>query len=309
MRKIIRNTVLLMAMFAFSLGLLVNPTKANAASSSTKEILLLAKGLNEAQRTQVKNYYKGQNVPVDYVTIKDYKKYFDDGTSSDSELISSVYIKKTNSGGVKVKIRTPENITEIKDFQYESAAVTAGIENAEIEVIAIRPVTGEAALAGVIKAGQMTGSDVTEAQGRAGVNELKNVNDVIKNNSGVDAKKIVNAVNDAKKAITEEKAKNPNGEISINFIRDALNNSFNNNNISIGATSLDKLTATLKQFSDGVNSSNIEKYKSQLTDLANNIKNRIENLTPEQKSFARNILDAIASFFKAIFDAIRSIFN
>ena len=49
-------------------------------------------------------------------------------------MISSVMVQKTDKGtGVKVKIKTPENITLVTAEQYANAAITAGVTDAEIE--------------------------------------------------------------------------------------------------------------------------------------------------------------------------------
>ena len=66
--------------------------------------------------------------------------------------------KKTDKGtGVKVKIKTPENITLVTAEQYANAAITAGVTDAEIEVAAVSKVTGESALTGVYKAFEANG--------------------------------------------------------------------------------------------------------------------------------------------------------
>lgn len=307
MRKLIsRIIIMLLTITVISSFVVTKETKAQ--SMAPMEVLMLAKGLNASDQQKVKDYYKGKNVSIEYVTLADYKKYFDDSTSSESELISSVYIKNTSSGGVKVTIKTPENITEIRDFQYESAAITAGIDNAIIEVIAVRPVTGEAALAGVLKAAQAIGTEITDATGRTSVKELQDVNDVIKKNQSVNPRNIVDAVNETKKKIADEKSKNPNQDITVNFIKDSLVNSLNNNNINIDASSIDKLSATLKQFADGLNQDNIEKYKNQLTNIANQVKDRINNLSPEEKGIIQKILDFIAKIFMAIINWMKSLF-
>ena len=73
-------------------------------------------------------------------------------------MISSVMVQKTDKGtGVKVKIKTPENITLVTPEQYANAAITAGVTDVGIEVAAVSKVTGESALTGVYKAFEANG--------------------------------------------------------------------------------------------------------------------------------------------------------
>ena len=40
-------------------------------------------------------------------------------------------------GNVDVKIDTPDNITKVTSEQYQNAAITAGIKNAEIHIASV----------------------------------------------------------------------------------------------------------------------------------------------------------------------------
>ena len=51
---------------------------------------------------------------------------------------------------------TPENITEVTSDMYSNAMLTAGIEDATVEVAAPKKVTGHSALAGIYKAYEVT---------------------------------------------------------------------------------------------------------------------------------------------------------
>lgn len=44
-----------------------------------------------------------------------------------------------------MKIDTPDNITKVTSEQYQNAAITAGIKNAEIHIASVDQVTGEGA--------------------------------------------------------------------------------------------------------------------------------------------------------------------
>ena len=59
-----------------------------------------------------------------------------------------------------MKIDTPDNITKVTSEQYQNAAITAGIKNAEIHIASVDQVTGEGALAGIYKAYEEKGNNL-----------------------------------------------------------------------------------------------------------------------------------------------------
>lgn len=75
-------------------------------------------------------------------------KYLNDGSDGSTSVVSSTAIFP-NETGLKIELITPTNIEEITATTYENAALTAGAKDMTIKIAAIRPVTGEGALAGV----------------------------------------------------------------------------------------------------------------------------------------------------------------
>ena len=73
-------------------------------------------------------------------------------------MYSSAKITRVDAGkGLVIKIVTPENITKVTADMYANAALTAGVEDAIIEVAAPKPVTGHSALVGIYKAYEESG--------------------------------------------------------------------------------------------------------------------------------------------------------
>lgn len=98
-------------------------------------------------------------------------------TASDSDMISSVAVQKREKGyGVRIKVVTPDKITQITEAMYTNAAISAGVHDCQIMVAAPRPVTGESALAGVYKAFKIKGENFNSKQIQVSQNELKTVN-------------------------------------------------------------------------------------------------------------------------------------
>lgn len=74
------------------------------------------------------------------------------GFTNDWAVYSSVRMQTQAEGaGITVNIATPKNITKITAAQYENAALTAGITDAQLTVASAVPIDGSGALAGVYK--------------------------------------------------------------------------------------------------------------------------------------------------------------
>ena len=73
-------------------------------------------------------------------------------------MYSSAKITRQEAGkGLVIKIVTPDNITQVTNEMYANAMLTAGIEDAIVEVAAPKPVTGHSAFVGIYKAYEVSG--------------------------------------------------------------------------------------------------------------------------------------------------------
>ena len=93
-------------------------------------------------------------------------------------MISSVLVQRDNNSGVNVNIITPEDISVITEQQYINAAITAGVEDVNIEVASIRPVTGESALTGVYKALEVNGEELDQERMEVAQDELETTSEI-----------------------------------------------------------------------------------------------------------------------------------
>ena len=79
------------------------------------------------------------------------------------ELYSSVKIQKLGKNKpLEVNIVTPQNITKVTADMYRNAAVTLGLEHAQITVASPIQVTGESALAGIYYSLEKNGAKVSQ---------------------------------------------------------------------------------------------------------------------------------------------------
>ena len=84
-------------------------------------------------------------------------KYIKDGNSK-ARMYSSAKITRQEAGkGLVISIVTEDNITQVTADIYANAMLTAGIEDAIVEVAAPKKVTGHSALVGIYKAYEVTG--------------------------------------------------------------------------------------------------------------------------------------------------------
>ncbi|MEG0380972.1 MAG: DUF1002 domain-containing protein, partial [Kurthia sp.] len=90
------------------------------------------------------------------VTGQDIAKYIQDGDAR-ARLYSSAKITPADKGaGLVINIVTPDNITQVTSDMYSNAMMTAGIEDAKVDVAAPKAVSGHSALAGIYKAYEVT---------------------------------------------------------------------------------------------------------------------------------------------------------
>ncbi|WP_249663462.1 DUF1002 domain-containing protein, partial [Lysinibacillus fusiformis] len=76
------------------------------------------------------------------VSGEDLVKYINDSNSS-SRLYSSAKITRRDTGkGLVIEIVTPSNITQVTSEMYANAMLTAGIQDATVQVAATKAVTG-----------------------------------------------------------------------------------------------------------------------------------------------------------------------
>ena len=257
---------------------------------------------------------------VSYVDGSDLEKYLGYG-APDSNMISSVFVKRNNKKGVAVEIVTKDNITEITEGQYANAAITAGITSADILVASPRPVTGESALVGVYKSEELRGNDLDSDRTKLAQEELETVSDISNENEGkdkFDTEKLDTVVIEVKKKLADYKEETgetaSSDQIAI-YIKDALNNVnmgdiLSNNNIQVLVNYFESYQNTSAIDSAEVKE-NLTKLAGDITDKANKFykdnKESIDQVAQEAKD--SGLWEKIVEFFRSIFDSITEAFS
>lgn len=169
---------------------LATPAMATTLNFS-KPTYIYGAGLSQDEIRRTAEYLGIQslnNITMDKVTGAELDFYIGNPGSytSDYEMISSVVVAKAKEGtGLDVNITTPLNITQIKKYQYENACITAGINDVYVNVGAIRPVTGESALAGIYKALEVNNVSLDKNRMEVAQKELEITNKIIQNNTQI----------------------------------------------------------------------------------------------------------------------------
>ena len=240
---------------------------------------------------------------------EDLVTYLGYGSGNTASMISSVLVQKDNNSGVNVEILTPENITTITEQQYTNAAITAGVEDVNIEVASIRPVTGESALTGVYKALDVNGEELDQERMEVAQEELETTSNIATNEeldeeeSGrldgviVDIKQQLGDIKDR----TDELATRDEIEQIIN---DALAKYELQNVISI-----ENVNILVNYFENYQQTSAIdsEQVREQLNEFANNLGDQLGDAWQDAEE--SGLLDRIANFFKEIIQSIADLFR
>lgn len=229
------------------------------------------------------------------VTGQDLATYIEDGNPS-ARMFSSAKITRTEAGeGLVISIVTPDNITQVTNEMYANAMLTAGIENATVEVAAPAPVTGHSALVGIYKAYEATGEKLdTERTDVA--NEELSVATVLSEESGIDQDKVSELLTEIKKQIAEQ---NPATREEVEqIVTEQLSN------LQIELSEKDR--QLLIDLMDRIRQLDIDfsQWSTQLDDFSKTIQDQLNSIA-ENEGF----WNGVRKFFDDLIASIRSIFN
>lgn len=282
---------------AFSATFAVHtPDKVQAVSEMLEgPIVVYGGNLSDSQKEEVKRLLEvnSDEMTEMEVTGEDIAYYIDGDPNSN--MYSSVKITQKDEGhGIVVNIITADNITKVTSEMYSNALLTAGVENALVEVASPIPVTGHSALTGIYKAYDEGGAELNEDRMEVANEELSLSTELA--DKGISEEKVAELMTEIKKAIAEQ---NPATKEDIE---------------QIVSEQLDKLEISLSEedrqllidlFEKMRNLDiDFDKVRSQLEDLTNTIRDRLGELDIDEgfwdkvMNFLKNLFDSIASFFQ-----------
>ena len=254
--------------------------------------------------------------PLKTMTPDVYSKIMNVANDPSLQLYSSVKIKKLgNKKPLQVKIVTPQNITKVTEDMYRNAAVTLGVQHAEITVAAPIPVTGESALAGIYYSLEENGASVPKENKDLAQEELaalSNINAENQGKEGYDADKLNVALTDIKTAVANAKKNNSN--LTEADVRKIVEETLKNYGLSSSVTA-DQINLIIN-FAVNLSNSGVitnSDFTKTLTDLKNSIVSKAgdtfnninlnfdaNGLLEDGGNFFSNIWNAIVNFFKGL---------
>ena len=260
------------------------------------------------------------------VNVNDVSNYIPN-SSNLSYIYSSATIEHKKWGkGVDVKIDTPDKITKVTSEQYQNAAITGGIKNAEIHIASVEPVTGEGALAGIYKAYEEKGNDLNTEDIQNSNQEMNDLGTISEENKGKDgySDEALNAsIADIKEQLADIK-QNQDKQITQQQVEDTVNKVLDErrlsvilsdnqiqmiNNNMINVANSNALTSDPKVFKQNAKDvlKNIEKNSD---DLLNKAKDKAKDLnTEETRNLLQRIWDGILEIIQSIIQFFSNLLN
>lgn len=228
------------------------------------------------------------------VTGEDLVTYIKDGDSRANMYSSAKITRKEAGEGLVIQIVTPDDITQVTTEMYANAMLTAGIEDATVEVAAPKPVTGHSALVGIYKAYEVNGEELDPERTDVANDELAVATDLA--DSGVEDEKVSELLTEIKKQIAE---KNPASREEVEKI---VEEQLSKLQIELSAEDRQLLVDLM----DRIRKLDIDfsQWSTQLEDLSKSIEDKIGTIVNDE-GFWQSVKD----FFKNLADTVRTWFN
>jgi len=287
--------------------LLPTVTLASTGGSSTGEginekfglpIVVYGADLSETEKQSVRESLDvADETEVEEISVtgKDLVTYIKDGDAS-ARMYSSAKITRKDAGkGLVIDIVTEDNITQVTSEMYANAMLTAGIEDATVEVAAPKKVTGHSALVGIYKAYEVSGEKLDPERTDV-ANEELSVATNLANKAGIDEAKVSELLTEIKKEIAEQ---NPATKEEVEKI---VQEQLSKLKIELS----DKDRQMLVDLMDRIRQLDIDfsKWSDQLNDLSKTIEDKIGDIVDNE-----GFWESVKNFFKNLIDSIRSWFN
>lgn len=263
-----------------------------AEAKNKGEILVLGEDLDEKTVEDLKVQYE-INYPVKELIVTNKEEHEALGKYIDKDIItnksmSSALIKNLKKGeGIKVETK---NINWVTEDMYANALLTAGVKDAEVTVIGPFPVSGTAALTGIIRAYEdMTGKEISEEQKDVANDEMVTTAE-LSDNIGVE--KAEELITQIKIYIIQNNITNPEE------IRQTVEDTMRQLDISADPEMIESISALMERISKL--DIDVNAIKEQLGNILDKLGN-IEIDQAEVKGFLSQILSKISSFFSRIF--------
>ncbi|WP_163538559.1 DUF1002 domain-containing protein [Gracilibacillus sp. YIM 98692] len=264
-----------------------------------KPIVVLGESLSEEQKDKVRSLLDAADpdqVQEYTVTAEDLVQFI--GGDPSSNMYSSAKITRKQEGyGLVVNIVNPDNITQVTNEMYANALLTAGVENALIDVASPLKVSGHSALTGIYKAFNVEGESLDQERMEV-ANEELDVATELAEKAGIDQEEVSELLSEIKKEISEQ---NPATKEDVERI---VNEKLDQLNIELTPEEREMLTSLF----DKIRNLNIDfgQVKDQLESIVGDLRGTLEEVTGGDPE---GFWQSVRNFFDDIIQSIRAIFN
>lgn len=285
-------TLFLIMAFVFSSSSFV----AQAADDTIDErfgepAVVYGETLTDEQKEEVRRLLEVDTDQVNEFTVtgQDLSNYI--GGNPNSRMFSSAKIThKENGHGIVVNIVTADNITEVTNDMYSNALLTAGVENALIEVASPVQVTGHSALSGIYKAYDAKGAELDKDRMEV-ANEELNVATELAEKDGVSQEKVTELMTEIKKEIAD---KDP---ATREDVEEIIQEQLSKLEINLSEEDRQLLTDLFEKMRDI--DIDFDKVRDQLEDLTHKIKDKLDDLNIDE-----GFWEKVVNWFKNLFNSI-----
>ena len=244
------------------------------------------------------------------VNVNDVSNYIPN-SSNLSYIYSSATIEHKKWGkGVDVKIDTPDNITKVTSEQYQNAAITAGIKNAEIHIASVDQVTGEGALAGIYKAYEEKGNDLNAEDIQNSNQEMNDLGRISEENKGKDgySDEALNAsIADIKEQLADIK-QNQDKQITQQQVEDTVNKVLDERGLSeiLSENQIQMINNNMVNVANSnALTSDPKAFKQNAKDVLKNIEKKVEELIENDSEISSRSGAAKLKISKSYFNKIK----
>jgi len=285
-------TLFLIMVFVFSSSSFI----AHAADDTIDErfgepAVVYGETLTDEQKEEVRRLLEVDTDQVNEFTVtgQDLSNYI--GGNPNSRMFSSAKITHKEDGhGIVVNIVTADNITEVTNDMYSNALLTAGVENALIEVASPVQVTGHSALSGIYKAYDAQGAELDKDRMEV-ANEELNVATELAEKDGVSEEKVTELMTEIKKEIAD---KDP---ATREDVEEIIEEQLSKLEINLSEEDRQLLTDLFEKMRDL--DIDFDKVRDQLDDLTHKIKDKLDDLNIDE-----GFWEKVINWFKNLFNSI-----
>lgn len=287
----------LIGLFLFAVTL---PQTVSADAVAGDSVVTLGADLTQEQRQSL---LQEMNVDPDVetidVSIDDIRTYLQGGTGGtgssgggDNKAYSSAKITLAEKGtGIRVKAH---NVTRVSEQMYANALLTAGVTDAEVYVTSPKPVTGTAALTGIMMAFEkVSNKEISQEQRQVANEEMLRTSELGQKIGDKD--KAAQFMTEVKEQIAEKKPE------SKEEVRDIIINVAGDLNINLNNQDITNITNVMYNFSQ------LDIDWNSFGDQLNKLKGQLENLVNSEE--AQGWFDQFMAWLSDLFDSIANAFS